>query len=303
MKARIIRSTGSWYFAQNENKEIFTCRLRGIFKNEGMKLTNPIAVGDWVNIETEDEQNNNFLIDEILPRDNYLIRKSSRNAHNNHIIASNLDQAILFATIREPKTSLGFIDRFLVSAEAYRIPAIIIFNKSDLYKAKDFEKFEHLKSYYDTLSYTSYLCSVAKNEGIETIKELLKGKTSLIAGHSGVGKSSVINAINPNLDLKTGEISKFSSKGTHTTTFAEMFEIFDESYIIDTPGIKEMGIANMEKSELKDQFPEMRKYLNQCKFDDCLHLEEPNCKVRQAIDNEEIAEWRYLSYLSMLAEL
>jgi len=303
MKVRIIRSTGSWYWAQNENKEIFKCRLRGIFKNEGMKLTNPLAVGDWVNIEAEDQQNNSFLIDEILPRENYLIRKSSRNVHNNHIIAANIDQAVLFATIREPRTSLGFIDRFLVSAEAYRIPAIIVFNKSDVYKTKDFEKYELYKSYYDRLSYPCYLTSVEKKEGIDVLKQLLANKTSLIAVHSGVGKSSVINAINSNLTLRTGEISKFSSKGTHTTTFAEMFEVFENSYIIDTPGIKEMAVADMHKNELKDQFPEIRSYLNQCKFDNCLHLEEPNCKVRQAVDNEEIAEWRYLSYLSILAEL
>lgn len=303
MKSRIIKSTGSWYWAQTDDKKIYKCRLRGVFKNDDLKLTNPIAVGDIVNIEQEDEQNNNYLIDSIEQRDNYLIRKSTRKKHFNHIIASNLDQTILFASLRSPKTSLGFIDRFLVSAEAYRIPTIIIFNKSDLYRAKELELFEEIKEYYDRIGYKTYLCSVEKNEGLDTIKELLRDKTSLISGHSGVGKSSVVNALNSSLDLRTGDISSFSDKGTHVTTNAEMYEVFENSYIIDSPGIKEMGIADMEKNELKHQYPEMRKYLNQCKYDNCLHVEEPQCMIHHAINNGEIADWRYISYLSILTDL
>jgi ribosome biogenesis GTPase / thiamine phosphate phosphatase len=303
MKVRITKSTGSWYWAQDSNEKIYKCRLRGLFKNDNLKLTNPIAVGDWVNIEQEDTQNHNYLIDTIFDRENYLIRKSSRNKHNDHIIASNLDQIILFASLRSPRTSLGFIDRFLVSAEIYRIPTHIIFNKSDLYRKQDIEKYQILKAYYDHIGYFCHLCSVKNNHGIDAVVELLKTKTSLIAGHSGVGKSSVINAINPNLDLKTGDISAYNDKGTHVTTYAEMHKIFENSYIIDSPGIKEMAIANLEKQELKHQFPEMRQYLNQCKYDNCLHLEEPLCKVRDAINNNEIADWRYISYLSMLSDL
>jgi ribosome biogenesis GTPase / thiamine phosphate phosphatase len=303
MKSRIIKSTGSWYWAQTDDKKIYKCRLRGVFKNDDLKLTNPIAVGDIVNIEQEDEQNNNYLIDSIEQRDNYLIRKSTRKKHFNHIIASNLDQTILFASLRSPKTSLGFIDRFLVSAEAYRIPTIIIFNKSDLYRTKELELFEEIKEYYDRIGYKTYLCSVEKNEGLDTIKELLRDKTSLISGHSGVGKSSVVNALNSSLDLRTGDISTFSDKGTHVTTNAEMYEVFENSYIIDSPGIKEMGIADMEKHELKHQYPEMRKYLNQCKYDNCLHIEEPQCMIHNAINKGEIADWRYISYLSILTDL
>ncbi len=303
MRTRIIRSTGSWYWAQSADKKIYKCRLRGIFKNDDLKLTNPIAVGDWVNIEQEDEQNNNYIIDKIEERENYLIRKSTRKKNFNHIIASNLDQAILFASLRSPRTSLGFIDRFLVSAEAYRIPTKIIFNKSDIYKPKDFIKYQEIKAYYDKIGYETLICSVSKNEGIDKIKALLADKTSLISGHSGVGKSSVVNALNPDLDLRTGDISTFSDKGTHVTTYAEMHEVFENAFIIDSPGIKEMGVADIQKNELKHQYPEMRVYLNQCKFDNCLHIEEPNCKIHDAVNNGEIAEWRYISYLSILSDL
>lgn len=303
MKARITKSTGSWYWAQTDDRTIYKCRLRGIFKNDDLKLTNPIAVGDWVNIETEDTQNNNYLIDTIYPRYNYLVRKSTRKKNFNHIIASNVDQAILFASLRSPKTSLGFIDRFLISTEAYRIPTYIIFNKSDIYKKKDFEKYEQIKNYYDNIGNQTFICSVSKNEGLEEIKNLLANKTSIISGHSGVGKSSVINAFNADLDLRTGDISKFSDKGTHVTTNCEMHEVLPDMFIIDSPGIKEMGIADITKHELKHQYPEMRKYLNQCQFDDCLHIEEPNCKIHEAINNNEIADWRYVSYLSILEEM
>lgn len=303
MKGKIVKSTGSWYMIRTADNETVKARLRGIFKHDNLKLTNPLAVGDIVNYELEDEQSKSYIIDKIEPRENLFVRKSSRKKAFDHIIASNIDQAVLFATLRSPKTSLGFIDRFLVCAESYRIPAIIVFNKSDLYKEKDLAKYEMLKSYYDSIGYTTLLCSVEEEKELDAIKELLKGKTTLIAGHSGVGKSSVVNYLNPNLDLNTGEISKHNNKGTHVTTYAEMHTIFDNSYIIDSPGIKEIAITGITKYELKDQFPEMRQYLNQCKFNNCLHIEEPLCKVTDAVDDEIIADWRYINYLSMLEEL
>jgi len=302
MKARIIKSTGSWYMAQLESKKVVKSRLRGVFKNESLKLTNPIAVGDWVNVEPE-ESGEGYIIDQIHTRNNLFVRKSSRKTGHDHIIASNIDQAILFATLKSPRTSLGFIDRFLICAESYRIPAIIVFNKSDLYKDKDLEKFQVYKSYYEEIGYKCLLTSTVTSEGLEEFKDLIEGKLSLIAGHSGAGKSTIINYYNPDLNLRTKQISKHSKKGQHTTTHAEMFEIFDNSFVIDSPGIKEVGITGLEKEELRHQFPEMREYLNQCRFDNCLHLEEPQCAVMEALEQEKIADWRYLSYITILDEL
>lgn len=303
MKGQIIKSTGLWYLVRSETNEVLKARLRGKFKHQGLKLTNPIAVGDIVNYEIEDTQSQNYIITKIEPRQNLFVRKSSRKKAFDHIIASNIDQAVLFATLRFPKTSLGFIDRFLVCAESYRIPAYVIFNKSDVYKEKDFERYEMLKKYYDSIGYTTMLCSVEKEEGLEPIEKLLKNKTTLIAGPSGVGKSSVVNYFNSELELNTGEVSTYNNKGTHVTTHAEMHTIFENSFIIDSPGIKEIGITGITKYELKDQFPEMRAYINKCKYNDCLHLEEPQCRVTEAVGNESIADWRYISYLSILDEL
>lgn len=302
MRAKVIKSTGSWYEVDLGNGECKRARLRGKFKNDGLKLTNPVAVGDWVNVEQEDGQNT-YVIDTIHQRDNLFVRKSSRKTAHDHILASNIDQAILFATLKTPKISLGFIDRFLVCAESYRIPAVIVFNKSDLYNEKLLSKYQMYKAYYDTIGYQTLLCSVETNSGLDEVKELLLHKTSLIAGHSGAGKSSVINHFNPSLELKTSEISKFSNKGTHTTTFAQMYEVFPDSYVIDSPGIKEVGVSGIDKYQLKDQFPEMRDLLNQCRFDNCLHMSEPSCKVIEALEADQIADWRYLSYLSILDEI
>ena len=288
---------------RDENKAIYKARLRGKFKHAGLKLTNPIAVGDIVNFEIEDEQSGSYIINKIEPRENLFVRKSSRKKAFDHIIASNIDQAVIFATLKFPKTSLGFIDRFLVSAESYRIPAVIIFNKSDLYKEEDLLQYLMLKDYYDSIGYPTMICSVKNEKGLDAIKELLKDKTTLIAGHSGVGKSTVVNYLNPELDLNTGEISQANNKGTHVTTYAEMHEVFENAYIIDSPGIKEIGITGITKYELKDQFPEMRRFLNQCKYSNCLHLHEPNCIVTENIENESIADWRYNSYVTILEEL
>ena len=288
--------------AQTEDGKVHKSRLRGVFKNDNLKVTNPIAVGDEVNLEAE-ETGGGYIIDNIYTRKNLFVRKSSRKTGHDHIIASNIDQAILFATLKSPRTSLGFIDRFLVCAESYRIPAIIIFNKADLYSPTAFKKFEHYKEYYSSIGYPCYLTSVVDGTGLEEVKDLLMNKVSLIAGHSGAGKSTIINHFNPDLNLRTSEISKHSKKGTHTTTHAEMFEVFNQSYVIDSPGIKEVGITGLAKEELRHQFPEMREYLNQCRFDDCLHIEEPSCKVMEALEDESIADWRYLSYLSIMDEL
>lgn len=301
MRGRVIKSTGSWYEVKVENNHVFRSRLRGKFKQDDLKINNPIAVGDWVEIEQEGEKNS-AVIKAIEPRQNYIIRKSTRKSGFSHIIASNIDQAVLMVTLSFPRTSLGFIDRFLVSAESFRIPTLLIINKTDLFGNEDIERALELKSLYDTLGYPTFLVSVLTKEGIDEIKEQLNGKTSLISGHSGVGKSSLLNALVPDLTLRTGEVSKFANKGTHTTTFAEMFDVNQSSHIIDTPGIKELGLVEMEPEEISDYFPEMRAYLGQCKFHNCLHVNEPHCKVLEAFTEGEIADTRYLSYLSMLED-
>jgi ribosome biogenesis GTPase len=239
------------------------------------------------------------MIDTICDRKNYVARVSPHNKHQHHIIAANLDQSLLFDTLKDPKTSQGFIDRFLISCEAYHIPAIIVFNKSDLYKQKELDHFAHLQKIYSNIGYQVMLCSVEKNKGVEEIAALLEGKTTLLSGHSGVGKSTFINAVFPSLELRTQEVSGWSGKGMHTTTFAEMFDLSTSGAIIDTPGIRELGLVDISKQELAHYFPEMRALLGQCKFNNCLHLHEPHCVVQQAVKDGEIASSRYLSYFSI----
>lgn len=301
LRGRVIKSTGSWYEVKTEAGDIYHSRLRGKFKQDDMKINNPIAVGDWVFIEQEGEKES-AVIKEIEPRQNYIIRQSTRKSAFSHIIASNLDQAILVATLSFPRTSLGFIDRFLVSAESFRIPSILVLNKTDLMDDEAKANALELKALYESIGYPTFLISVLENEGLDEIRDQIKGKTSLISGHSGVGKSSLLNALIPDLALKTGVVSKFANKGTHTTTFAEMFEMDSESTIIDTPGIKELGLVEMEKEEISDYLPEMRAYLGQCKFHNCLHVNEPSCAVLDAFVAGEIADSRYMSYLSMLED-
>ena len=301
MRGRVIRSTGSWYEVETEGGEVFKSRLRGKFKQDKLKVNNPIAVGDWVLIEQEGEDGS-AVIKIIEPRTNYIIRKSTRKSNFSHIIASNLDQAILMATLAFPRTSLGFIDRFLVSAESFRIPCILVINKSDLLEEEGLAYVEELKDLYESIGYRTLLISVLEEKGLDEIKANLKEKTSLISGHSGVGKSSLLNALVPELGLRIGEVSAFANKGTHTTTFAEMFETEEGSRIIDTPGIKELGLVEMEKEEISDYFPEMRAFLGQCKFNNCLHVNEPGCAVLEAFVKGDIADSRYMSYLSMLED-
>ncbi|PKQ68617.1 ribosome small subunit-dependent GTPase A [Raineya orbicola] len=301
MQGIVIRSTGAWYEVRTNDKNIISCRLRGKFKLQDLKVTNPIAVGDKVEWEWEKDQKTGVITD-ILPRENYIIRKSVHKTAHAHLIATNIDQAIIIATLVAPRTSFGFIDRFLVSAETFRIPAVVVFNKSDLLDQEALRYQAEIMQIYTDIGYTCLQTSVLTQEGILDFEKILQGKVSLLSGHSGVGKSSLINAINPSLNLKTGEISDFSQKGKHTTTFAEMFELSENTFIIDTPGIKELGLVEIETDELSHYFPEMRKYLGECKFGSrCLHTHEPHCKVIEAVESGEIALFRYESYLSMLA--
>ena len=295
----VMRSTGSWYDVRTEQGSILQCRLKGKFKIKDLKVTNPIAVGDKVGYELESETENTGIIFDILPRYNYIIRQSVHKTAHGHLIATNLDQAILIATLTFPRTSLGFIDRFLVAAESFRIPTVLVFNKLDILTDEAITYQEELASLYESLGYRCVFTSAINDVGVETFRNLLKGKVSLVSGHSGVGKSTLINAIAPDLDLPTSEISTFANKGVHTTTFAEMFEIDPETFIIDSPGIKELGLADIEKEEISHYFPEMRERLGECRFHNCMHIDEPKCAIKDAVVEGTIAESRYRSYLSM----
>lgn len=300
MKAKVYKSTGSWYQVKAENGQFYNARAKGVFKIEGHTSTNPIAVGDDVDIEIEAVQEESAIIQKIHDRRNYVARVSPHNKRMHHIIASNMDQSLLFATLKEPKTSTGFIDRFLISCEAYHIPAILVFNKADLYKAKEMERFEMLKEIYTNAGYTVMLISVETGMGLESLKDMLMNKTTLLSGHSGVGKSTFINHLFPQFNLRTQEVSNWSGKGLHTTTFAEMFDIDEHTHIIDTPGVRELGIVDIAKSELSHYFPEMRKLLGDCQFNNCMHINEPGCAVKQQVGIGSVSEDRYVSYLTIL---
>lgn len=300
MTATVYKSTGSWYLVRDEQGRQYNARLPGKFKIDGLTSTNPVAVGDKVTIETENETEDSVTITAIAGRSNYINRTSPANRHQHHIIAANLDQSLLFATLKDPKTSQGFIDRFLVASEAYHVPAIIVFNKADLYKKKENEKFELLKSIYGATGYKVLLTSIETGEGTEAVKALLKNKVTLLSGHSGVGKSSFINKMFPELNLKTQDVSGWSGKGLHTTTFAEMFDLPGGGKIIDTPGIRELGLVDISKQELSHYFPEMRALINNCQFNDCMHINEPGCAVKSAVEEGGIHIDRYISYCNIL---
>ena len=296
----VMRSTGSWYDVRSNEGTIMQCRLKGKFKIKGFKVTNPIAVGDKVVYELEDEVRNAGIISDILPRENYIIRQSVHKTAHGHLLATNLDQAVLIATLDFPRTSLGFIDRFLVAAESFRIPTVLVFNKLDLLNEEQIAYQNELTELYESLNYKCIFTSAVDGTGVDDFFNILKGKVSLISGHSGVGKSTLVNAIAPDLDLRTSEVSTFANKGVHTTTFAEMFEIAHDTFIIDSPGIKELGLADMHKEEIGHYFPEILEIMSQCRFHNCMHLDEPNCAVKEAVMEERIAQSRYFSYLSMM---
>lgn len=281
-----------------DNGQKISCRIRGNFRIKNIKTTNPVAVGDWVDFNIDPIEQTG-IIDKIEPRKNYIIRKSINLSKQSHIIAANVDEAFLLVTVQQPRTSTGFIDRFLITAEAYHIPVSLVFNKIDLWDEKATLAAEELIQLYQKIGYPCYKIS-ALEKNIFELKSVMEGKTSLLAGHSGVGKSTLLNVLNPELDLRTGGISKAHHKGTHTTTFAEMLEIGNNGFLIDTPGIKELGIVDMKKEEVAHYFPEMRAQMQHCKFNNCLHVNEPKCAVITALEKGEIAASRYNSYLSII---
>jgi ribosome biogenesis GTPase len=297
MKGLVLKSTGSWYLLLGEDNKRYQARVRGKLRLEGIKETNPVAVGDFVMFEVEGEEG---IISGIEDRENYIARQSVKKTGHSHILAANVDQALLVVTLAFPRTSLGFIDRFIVAAESFRIPQIIVFNKSDILTEEQQTEVEELMQLYQRLDIRCMQTSATQTDQHE-VEALLQNKKTLISGHSGVGKSTLINQLSKNIQQKTSEISDFSEKGTHTTTFAEMFQLNEHTFIIDTPGIKELGLVNMEPEELSDYFVEMRALRSSCKFGGrCLHINEPKCAVIEAVKNGDIASSRYESYVSMV---
>lgn len=298
----IVRSTGSWNTVRLLDGTLIECRLRGQFRQKGIRATNPVAVGDNVELLINDDDTG--IIVTLGERKNYIIRKSVNLSKEVHVIAANVDQAFIVVTVAQPRTSLGFIDRFLCVAEAYDIPAKLVFNKTDLNQSDELIALqtEHINK-YKSIGYPVFQTSATNGDGIDILLREMKGKTSLIFGHSGVGKSTLLNALEPSLDLKTGEISDIHNKGKHTTTFAEMFELKNGGFVIDTPGVKEFGMVNMEKEEISHYFPEIFSESTRCKFGNCIHINEPKCAVKAAVENGDIAESRYSNYLSILESL
>jgi len=303
MQGIVYKSTGSWYSVKDHSGKMWNARIKGIFKLDEITSSNPIAVGDIVDFEEEDQNEQTVIITHIHDRKNYINRQSPRAKSQQHIIASNIDQSLLIATIKEPRTSQGFIDRFLVACEMYHVPAIILFNKIDLYKDKEIAKFEKMKEVYERIGYQVVSISLKEDQNIEPIERLLSNKITLVSGHSGVGKSTFINAVIPDVSIRTQNISGWSGKGQHTTTFAEMYELASGGKIIDTPGMKEFGLIGVERQELSGYFPEMRERLNDCQFNNCLHINEPGCAVKQAVVDGQIDGERYISYYNIVESI
>jgi ribosome biogenesis GTPase len=296
---RVIKSTGSWYEVRNDAGIVSQCRLRGKIRLDGLRTTNPVAVGDLVNFEKERDKDT-CVINKILPRSNVIVRKSVNLSKESHIIAANVDQAILVATIAQPRTSTGFIDRFTVTAEAYHIPVIIVFNKCDIYDEEQKIAAEQLMEVYNSIGYQSFMISAKTGYNCDKLQSLMENKISMFSGHSGVGKSALVNRLDPNLNIRVGEISEVHEKGKHTTTYAQMYELCFGGYIIDTPGIKEFALFDMEKETLAQRFPEMRAVMHDCRFNNCTHTHEPHCAVKEAVKQHAIADWRYENYLNMM---
>lgn len=301
MKGIVVKSTGSWYDVKTENGEVVKVRLKGIFRLDESKDTNPIAVGDRVTISTEDGSNS-WVIDEIDERSNYIVRSSPKHKGARQILAANIDQALLIVTMGNPRTSTGFIDRFLLTAEAYHIPTVIVFNKQDMLDVKGRKKQDFVSAIYQAIGYKTLFVSALQQENVEDVKALMRDKTSLIAGHSGVGKSTLMNAVQPHLNLRTDSISRITGKGMHTTTFAEMHPLDFGGSVIDTPGIREFGIMDFKPEEISHYYIEMREVLNDCKFNNCLHEHEPGCAVKKAYQQGKISEERYSNYLNIMLE-
>ena len=300
MKGLVYKSTGNWYDVHTDSKEVYKCNIKGKFRSLGIKSTNPVAVGDRVVFEVTDELDLKGLIVKIENRDNYIIRKSVNLSKQTHIIASNIDCCFLFVTPSNPQTSSLFIDRILVSTKSYGIETVILFNKTDIYSEKDDELINNLNNIYKTAGYKTLRISVKKGTNIDLVKSLMKNKVSVFTGHSGVGKSSLINNLDPSLNLRTSIISEQNEQGQHTTTFAEMFDLADGAKIIDSPGIKGFGLIDIDKNEIGGYFNEIAKLSQNCKFNNCLHNNEPSCAVKKAVDSNEISESRYNNYLSLL---
>lgn len=306
IKGRVYQSTGSFYSVKDEAGNFWRARLKGRFKiSKHTASSNPIAVGDWVHMETLKGEDNEAIIVDILDRENYIIRTSPQNRHHKHIIASNIDVACLVITVTQPVTSLGFIDRFLITTEAFNIPCRLIINKSDLIHEEQKDYFNKIVAIYKNIGYDIHVISAEKGIGIDSLKVDLLHKVSLFTGHSGVGKTTLINQLIPGFQLKTKSVSEWSGKGQHTTTFAEMFDWPQDTntQIIDTPGIKEWGLQKVEQSDLSHYFPEMLALLPSCRFNNCLHVKEPHCAVKNAVENGHIAQERYSNYLLFLQEL
>lgn len=303
MKGVVIKSTGSWYQVREmESGNLYECRIKGKLRIAGIKSTNPLAVGDIVNFEIEDGYEHQGIVSGIEERTNYIVRKSVNLSKRVHIIAANMDQALLVTTLAQPSTSTGFMDRFLATAEAYNIPTVIVFNKVDLYGEEELDELAYRKAVYSSIGYKVIETSATEKLGLEELEAILKDKVTLLSGHSGVGKSTLVNAVESSLDLRTAEVSSSHNKGQHTTTFAEMHPLQMGGDIIDTPGIKGFGLVNMEKEEISHFFPEIFKLSEGCRFHNCMHVNEPQCAVKEALEENRIAFTRYESYLSQLED-
>lgn len=296
MQGTVIKSTGSWYHVKTDDLTIIKCRIRGKFRLQGIKSTNPIVVGDHVMIQADE---NDYVISELLDRKNYIVRKSVNLSKQTHILASNIDLAILMITIKSPVTSLGFIDRFLISAQAYGVEVVLLFNKTDLLDDKSEKTLDNYRSIYTQIGYHCMSKSVL-NDSLDELKVLMKGKVSVICGHSGVGKSTLLNQLYPDLAIATQEISAQHQQGLHTTTFSEMHDLNFGASVIDTPGVRGFGLVEMKKQELTDYFPEFFKLKSKCKFNNCLHINEPDCAIKLAVKQNIIAKSRYQNYIQML---